>query len=216
MVGAGCRVPALQNEEERIMGTVWRTVFGRAYAMAGGNLLAILCLIGLCAGCASAPLREHGSAASGERASGSGKAAYNRPYRVKGHEYYPLVSAQGYRERGLASWYGWESGRRTAMGTRFDPHRLTAAHRTLPLPTRVRVTNLRNGRSVEVLVNDRGPFRRGRLIDLSYGAARAIGIRGVAPVEVRYVGTSGTPEVSEAPSFRGLAVSSAADETDLR
>jgi rare lipoprotein A len=198
------------------MGTVWRRVFACAYALGGGHLVAVLCLVGLCAGCASAPPREHDSAASGEPAPGSSRAAYNRPYRVKGHEYYPMASAEGYRERGLASWYGWESGRRTAMGTRFDPHRLTAAHRTLPLPTRVRVTNLKNGRSVEVVVNDRGPFKRGRLIDLSYGAARALGIRGVSPVEVRYVGLSGTPEVSEAPAFRGLAVSSAAAETEWR
>jgi peptidoglycan lytic transglycosylase len=186
---------------------VWRRMASRR-AREPRVQLAYLCLACLCAGCASAPPRE--------RHWDYGTPAYNRPYTVKGHTYYPLESARGYHERGLASWYGWESGRRTAMGTRFNPHRLTAAHRTLPLPTRVRVTNLRNGRSVEVLVNDRGPFRKGRLIDLSYGAARALGIRGVSPVEVTYVGPSGTPQVSEAPAFRGLAVSSAAAETELR
>ncbi len=111
-------------------------------------------------------------------------AAYNRPYRVNGRKYYPLRTARGYRERGIASWYGWESGDRTAMGTRFDPKALTAAHRTLPLPTRVKVTNLKNRRSVVVTVNDRGPFVRGRLIDLSYGAAKALRLNGLGPVEV--------------------------------
>ncbi|MBS1213078.1 MAG: rare lipoprotein domain protein [Proteobacteria bacterium] len=99
----------------------------------------------------------------------------------------PMASAKGYRERGQASWYGWESGNRTATGSRFDPRHLTAAHRTLPLPTRVRVTNLRNRRTVEVLVNDRGPFVQGRIIDLSQAAARALNINGTAPVEVRAV-----------------------------
>jgi rare lipoprotein A len=150
------------------------------------RLLAPICLVCLCAGCASAPPPREAEP-SGAKPDYS-RAAYNRPYTVHGRTYYPLASAEGYRERGLASWYGWESGRRTAMGSRFNPQRLTAAHRTLPLPTWVRVTNLRNGRSLEVLVNDRGPFRPGRLIDLSYGAARALKVLGLAPVEVRYIG----------------------------
>ncbi|QXP86623.1 septal ring lytic transglycosylase RlpA family protein [Methylococcus capsulatus] len=111
-------------------------------------------------------------------------AAYNRAYRVKGRVYRPLASAKGYRERGIASWYGEESGRRTAMGTRFDPHGLSAAHRTLPLPTRVRVTNLGNRRSIILVVNDRGPFIDGRLIDLSRGAAKALRLNGLGRVEV--------------------------------
>lgn len=83
---------------------------------------------------------------------------------------------------GMASWYGpGFSGRRTASGERFDPHGMTAAHRTLPLGSKVRVTNLRNGRSVELRITDRGPFRRRRVLDLSLGAARVLGIvnRGV-------------------------------------
>lgn len=117
------------------------------------------------------------------------KAAYNRPYRVRGHMYYPMSSAVGYKEIGTASWYGEESGNRTATGSRFRPQNLTAAHKTLPLPCKVRVTNLHNGRSVDVLVNDRGPFRKGRLIDLSTAAARKIGIRGLAKVKVEYLGS---------------------------
>lgn len=111
-------------------------------------------------------------------------AAYNRAYRVKGRIYYPLTSARGYRERGTASWYGEESGHRTAMGTRFNPQGLSAAHRTLPLPTRVRVTNLSNRRSIVLVVNDRGPFVGGRLIDLSHGAAKALRLSGLGRVEV--------------------------------
>lgn len=111
-------------------------------------------------------------------------AAYNRAYRVKGRTYHPLASAKGYRERGTASWYGEESGNRTAMGTRFNPHGLSAAHRTLPLPTRVRVTNLSNRRSIVLVVNDRGPFVGGRLIDLSHGAAKALRLSGLGRVEV--------------------------------
>ena len=95
-----------------------------------------------------------------------------------------MSSAKGYRERGQASWYGWESGNRTSTGVRFDPRQLTAAHWTLPLPTRVRVTNLKNRLSVEVLINDRGPFAENRLIDLSQAAARALEIKGTAPVEI--------------------------------
>jgi len=112
------------------------------------------------------------------------KQGYNRPYRVKGKTYYPLKSAKGYKAQGIASWYGWESGNRTAMGVRFNPKALTAAHRTLPLPSRVRVINLANKRSVEVTVNDRGPFINNRLIDLSYAAAKALGIKGTARVEI--------------------------------
>jgi rare lipoprotein A len=88
-------------------------------------------------------------------------------------------------QRGLASWYGpGFQGRRTANGERFNTHQLTAAHRSLPFGSRTRVTNERTGRSVVVRINDRGPFVRGRVIDLSQAAARAIGISGVGRVTV--------------------------------
>jgi rare lipoprotein A len=115
------------------------------------------------------------------------KAAYNRPYTIKGKTYYPMRSAIGYSARGIASWYGSESGNRTAMGTRFRPEGLTAAHKTLPLPTKIRVTNLQNGRSVVVTVNDRGPFKHNRLIDLSFGAAKRIGLSGLTKVKIDYI-----------------------------
>ena len=93
--------------------------------------------------------------------------------------------------RGIASFYGnYFAGKKTASGERFNPSRMTAAHRSLPFGTKVRVTNMRNGRSVVVRINDRGPFIRGRVIDLSKGAAGVIGMvgRGIAPVRVEVLG----------------------------
>ncbi len=93
-------------------------------------------------------------------------------------------------ETGQASWYGKaHQGKRTASGERFDMHALTAAHRTLPFGTMVRVTNLGSGKSVNVRINDRGPFRRDRIIDLSYEAAKKLGFveRGTARVEITVV-----------------------------
>lgn len=96
--------------------------------------------------------------------------------------------AARHTEEGLASWYGpGFAGKPTASGERFVPCKRTAAHKTLPFGTRVRVTNLRNGRSVVVRINDRGPFVEGRIIDLSKGAARAIGMIDAGVVEVRLV-----------------------------
>jgi rare lipoprotein A len=95
------------------------------------------------------------------------------------------------RKQGMASWYGpGFNGRRTASGERFNQNSLTAAHRSLPMGTRVKVTNLNNGRSVVVRINDRGPFSGGRIIDLSHGAARLIGVvqSGVAPVLLEVLG----------------------------
>ena len=86
-------------------------------------------------------------------------------------------------QSGAASWYG--SGHRTANGERFNPNGLTAAHRSLPFGTRVRVENRRTGRSVVVRINDRGPFARGRIIDLSRGSARALGMGGTSYVSLR-------------------------------
>jgi rare lipoprotein A len=93
--------------------------------------------------------------------------------------------------QGMASWYGYDgSGNRTATGERYNPEGLTAAHRSLPFGTKVRVTNTRNGRSVVVRINDRGPFIRGRIIDLSAGAARILGVMstGIAPVRIEVLG----------------------------
>lgn len=105
-----------------------------------------------------------------------------------------VLGARGYTERGEASWYGRKfHGRTTANGERYDMHSLTAAHKTLPFGVVVEVTNLHNGRSVEVRINDRGPFKKGRIIDLSYAAARELEMigPGVVPVRVVVIGGRG-------------------------
>lgn len=111
------------------------------------------------------------------------------PYTVRGTTYVPAASP-AYDQVGYATWYGDESGNRTANGERYRADWITAAHTTLPLPTYVEVTSLDTGKRIIVRVNDRGPFAGGgRIIDLSRGAAEALGIRkqGVAPVRVRVV-----------------------------
>ena len=113
-----------------------------------------------------------------------------RPYQIRGRWYHPREDPD-YEEVGMASWYGDRfDGRPTATGEIFDMNALTAAHTTLPLPGLVEVTNLENGRSAVLRVNDRGPFVDGRIIDLSRGAARELGLldRGVGRVRVRYLG----------------------------
>lgn len=120
------------------------------------------------------------------------RSKYGNPaqYEVFGKSYYTLTSAEGYREKGIASWYGTKfHGRRTSSGEIYDMYEMTAAHKTLPLPSYVEVTNLENGRRVVVKVNDRGPFHDNRLIDLSYSAATKLGIvaKGTGLVEVRAI-----------------------------
>ena len=114
--------------------------------------------------------------------------AGNKPvYTVLGKTYRVLPDSKGYRERGYASWYGTKfHGRRTANGEIYDMHAMTAAHKTLPIPSYVRVTHVGNGRSIVVRVNDRGPFHGDRIIDLSYAAAIKLGYdkQGVALVDV--------------------------------
>ena len=118
--------------------------------------------------------------------------AAGAPYRIKGRVYVPRANS-GYDRVGVASWYGRAfHGRRTANGERFDMQAMTAAHPTLPLSTLVRVTNLDNGRSIAVRINDRGPFARGRIIDLSQAGARALAFeaRGTARVRVAVIAPS--------------------------
>ena len=118
------------------------------------------------------------------------------PYTVLGKSYHVMDSAEGYVERGIASWYGSKfHGRATSSLEPYDMYQFSAAHKSLPLPTHARVTNLENGRSVVVRVNDRGPFHEGRIIDLSYAAAVKLGVHvnGTAPVEVRALKPGVTP-----------------------
>ncbi len=118
------------------------------------------------------------------------KSRYGNPpsYVVFGKRYHVLDSSRGFVEKGVASWYGTKfHGRRTSSGETYDMYALSAAHKRLPLPSYVRVTNLENGRHIVVRVNDRGPFHGNRVIDLSYAAAAKLGIvkKGTAWVEVR-------------------------------
>jgi len=121
---------------------------------------------------------------------------YGNPstYVVNGRRYSTLPSNKGYKERGIASWYGTKfHGHRTSSGDDYDMYQMSAAHKTLPLPTYARVTNLRNGKSVIVKINDRGPFHDNRLIDLSYAAAARLGIlgKGTGLVEVTAIDPAG-------------------------
>jgi rare lipoprotein A len=120
---------------------------------------------------------------------------YGNPvsYVVDGHRYYTLRRRTGYVQRGIASWYGTKfHGQRTSSGDVYDLYSMTAAHKTLPLPTYARVTNLQNGRSIVVKINDRGPFHPNRIIDLSYVAAAKLGIlaNGTGLVEVAAIDPS--------------------------
>lgn len=120
---------------------------------------------------------------------------YGNPdsYTVMGKTYHVLDNSVGFVQKGDASWYGTKfHGRNTSSGEPYDMYAMTAAHKTLPLPTYVEVHNLQNDRKVIVKVNDRGPFHPGRIIDLSYAAAHKLGIAGTgtAPVEIRAINTS--------------------------
>ncbi|MFK8049539.1 MAG: septal ring lytic transglycosylase RlpA family protein [Halioglobus sp.] len=124
------------------------------------------------------------------------------PYRVRGKKYYVLKDASGYRERGTASWYGAKfHGHKTANGEIYDLYRATAAHKTLPIPSYVRVTNLANNLSIIVRVNDRGPFHPDRVIDLSYAAAVKLGYVdfGTAEVDLEIVNVSGVDDRRGSP-----------------
>jgi rare lipoprotein A len=111
-------------------------------------------------------------------------------YVVLGKRYYVLKSSTGFTQRGIASWYGNKfHGKKTSNGETYDMYAMTAAHKTLPIPCYVQVSNLKNGKQVTVRVNDRGPFHENRIIDLSYAAAKKLGItgKGTGLVEIRTV-----------------------------
>ncbi len=125
----------------------------------------------------------------------TGKRKVGKPYKIMGKTYYPISSSEGFSEKGIASWYGHPfHGRKTANGEKYSMYEMTAAHPTLPLPTYARVTNLKNGRSVVVKVNDRGPFKKNRVIDMSYRAAQVLDYaeQGVTPVLVEALPTDGS------------------------
>lgn len=168
-------------------------------------------------GCAYLPVGEsqrlHSEAPAQPRAQAQGsqspQASYKRlpgqvdpkikPYSVMGKTYWPVQSGLGFQEEGLASWYGIDfHGKKTATGEVYDMFSISAAHKTLPLGTKVRVTNLENGRELELVVNDRGPFVDGRVIDLSYASARLLGMADNGVARVRVVGIEENPVLANA------------------
>lgn len=173
---------------------------------------AILLLLAV-AGCATTPRETPGDEPHATRG--------NPPfYEVNGRRYVVRETSAGYVEQGVASWYGPDfHGKRTATGETYDMHAMTGAHPTLPLPAWVRVTNLQNGRSVEVRLNDRGPFSKNRIIDLSRAAAERLDMihTGTAIVEVRSL-TSGTapPVAPRADRFYAQAGAFAGEDNALR
>mgnify|MGYP001047196233 CR=1 FL=1 len=129
-----------------------------------------------------------------------------RPYTIRGIKYQPLKTGKGFSDKGHASWYGQKfHGHLTANGEVYDMYEMTAAHKTLPLPSFVRVTNLKNDKQIVVRVNDRGPFHSGRVIDLSYAAALKLGVlkTGVTDVQldVIHVDKAGKVTVGRFPTI---------------
>lgn len=190
--------------------------------MRAGTILALALAL---AGCASAPKRPAGAgprppsyyADDGPPASVPDNLARipdavprdepfqryaNRPYTVMGQTYVPVLDKQPWKQRGIASWYGRKfQGQRTSSGEPYDMFAMTAAHKTLPIPSYARVTNLQNGKSVVVRINDRGPFLSNRIIDLSYAAASRIGLAaaGSGMVEVERVFEATAPRIDATP-----------------
>ncbi len=180
------------------------------------NIWLILGVGLIVAGCASKPSYKYSSpsvpATSGAKPA---SAATMRPYTVRGKTYYPTVVDVGQKEDGIASWYGPDfHGKKTSNGEIYNMNAMTAAHKTLPMNTMVRVTNKNNGRWATVRINDRGPFVTGRVIDLSKAAATQIAMigTGTAPVRLEVVGFYGAVASGVATSGVGAgAVSGVAD-----
>jgi len=147
------------------------------------RLIILLCLVAFITSCGEKKIIDETGIAT------------NKPYKIAGQRYYPLLKADGYDEKGIASWYGKDfHGKKTSNGERYDMHRLSAAHPTLPMGTKVRVTNLENRKSMILRINDRGPFVKERLIDLSYAAAKKMGYarKGTTRVRVQVVDQDAT------------------------
>lgn len=158
--------------------------------MARRIILSLFCLM-LLSSCV--PKRPQGT---GPDDSGKTQKKYSqKPYTVLGKRYEPLETSDGFVQSGIASWYGRDfHGKKTSNGETYDMHAMTAAHKTLPLGVFVKVRNKENGQEAVVRVNDRGPFVKGRVIDLSYAAAKKLGVdlTGTAPVRIEALGYRGS------------------------
>jgi len=152
------------------------------------RFLLFLCCVLLLSACASKRPRTTGTSDGGKQK------ASQKPYTVMGTRYEPLSTHEGFVQNGIASWYGKDfHGKKTSNGEQYDMHAMTAAHKTLPLGVFVKVKNTENGREAVVRVNDRGPFVKGRIIDLSNAAAKKLGvdIAGTAHVRIEALGYAG-------------------------
>lgn len=134
-----------------------------------------------------------------------------KSYTINNKRYYPIPSAEGYNEKGIASWYGGKfHGRKTSNGETYNKYEMTAAHKTLPMNTMLLVKNLENGKKTVVRINDRGPFVRGRIIDLSYKAAKELGMAksGIARVQATALGEEAVAKWGESPTlvYKDLSV----------
>lgn len=172
----------------------------------GFNIYAFMFFLILLLGAGCATHESQGSSYSHGESSKKGQSiapAHTKPYQIAGQTYHPIASARGFSQTGKASWYGKKfHGRKTANGETYNMYAMTAAHKTLPIGTWVRVDNLLNKKNVVVRVNDRGPFVRGRIIDLSYTSAKKIDLvgPGTAPVRVTALGlANGDPYSSKNP-----------------
>ena len=155
------------------------------------RFLLFLCCLLLVSGCASKRTHVTGSPDGGK----TQQKASQKPYTVLGTRYEPLATHEGFVQSGVASWYGKDfHGKKTSNGETYDMHAMTAAHKTLPLGVFVKVRNRDNGHEAVVRVNDRGPFVKGRIIDLSYAAAKKLGVdvAGTAPVRIEALGYRGS------------------------
>lgn len=181
----------------------WVTRLPQALRPVINRALATLLLTFALAGCQTATTTSTPTVSTPTASSGGSNPNKTNPYVVLGKRYVPIKDAAGYRERGVASWYGPNfHGKPTANGEVFDMDQMTAAHKTLPLPVYAQVTNLRNGKQVVVRVNDRGPFVDNRLIDMSRAAAHALDMvgPGTTLVDVQVVpGPGGGPVTPVTP-----------------
>lgn len=216
------------------------TVLASTWGSSGARSALALGVVGTCfvalAGCSSQPSRyasggngRHFDPRLGVYASprlvadgepvprGGGGYLTGRPYVIGGRTYYPTDRAEGYSAVGTASWYGDAfHGRRTANGEIFDKNSISAAHPTLPLPSYVRVTNLKNGRSIVVRVNDRGPYHGGRVMDVSQRVAEALAFKGegMARIRIDYVGRASLSGSDDSKLLATLRVDGAPAELD--
>jgi len=178
-----------------------------------GRIVIVCASAALAAACSTSSGPEPGpDVSSVSIPSGNGVYKIGVPYEQDGTWYYPKEQPD-YDETGIASWYGGEfHGHRTANGEVFDANALTAAHPTLPMPVNVRVTNLENGKSLVLRVNDRGPFRNGRIIDVSQRAAQLLGFygKGTANVRVTYLARADGPAGAPQDTTTATAVATSA------